>query len=265
MATWTLDPAAVKHVCPWLTDAEAIRIAKGLGAGFHKYRINTPVRAAMAVAQFAHESAGFRATTEFASGAAYEGRRDLGNIHPGDGVKYKGRGRIMITGRSNYEAVSKAFKTDFINHPTKLAQSPYAEMVSCWWWYTHGCSGYADRGDFLGLTRRINGGTNGYESRVQFYARAKQVAKRLVPKQTGALVGLTKSETQRAKALLEVRANAHKHGWTKARHKRADDLIASLNGTKKAIWRVAHQNGWNKYNRRSRYEIISKVITKKIK
>lgn len=178
----TIGVNALRHVCPWLTQAQAKTIAEGLGAGFAKYDINTPRRAAMAVAQMAHESAGFRTSTEYASGAAYEGRADLGNVRPGDGRRFRGRSRIQITGRTNYTAVSRALGVDFVATPAKLAESPWSEMAACWWWSAHGCSAIADTGDFIALTRRINGGVNGLADRQELYARARQVQRYLTPR-----------------------------------------------------------------------------------
>jgi putative chitinase len=130
----------------------------------------------------AHESDGFRTTTEYASGAAYEGRRDLGNTRKGDGRRFRGRGYIQITGRTNYTAVSRAFGHDFLKHPEDLATPRYAALASCWWWSRHGCNELADQGDFVALTRRINGGTNGLADRQQYHRRARPVAAFLVPK-----------------------------------------------------------------------------------
>jgi putative chitinase len=166
-----------------ISDAEADEIGRALGPAFVRYGIDTPTRAAAAIAQFALESAAFRTTTEYASGAAYEGRDDLGNTHRGDGVRFKGRGYIQITGRSNYEAVSAAFGKDFTKDPTALAKPKYAAMASAWWWKNHGCNALADSGDFVALTRRINGGTRGLAERQAYWAKAKRVADDLVPRQ----------------------------------------------------------------------------------
>lgn len=173
---------SIRVVCPHLSAYEARRVANALGPAFHQYGITNRKRAAAAVAQFAHESAGFRTTTEYASGAAYEGRRDLGNTRPGDGKRFKGRGYIMVTGRTNYTALSKALGHDFVANPTDLAKPTWAAKASCWWWKAHRCNEIADSGDFERLTRVINGGLNGYPDRVRYWRRAKRVARFLVPK-----------------------------------------------------------------------------------
>jgi predicted chitinase len=173
---------SLRRVVPALTTAEAKQLARDLAQAMHDFDISTRRRAAMFVAQVAHESAGFRFREEIASGAAYEGRRDLGNIHPGDGVSFKGRTYIQITGRANYAAISHALGVDFLAHPAKLAEPAYAAKGAAWWWKTHGCNQIADSGDFIALTRRINGGTNGLASRQAYYRRARLVAPFLVPK-----------------------------------------------------------------------------------
>jgi predicted chitinase len=173
---------SIRRVCPHLTTAQARTIADALGPAFRASGITTRRRAAMAVAQMAHESAGFRTTTEYASGAAYEGREDLGNIRPGDGRRFKGRGYIQITGRANYRAVSKALGHDFLARPADLAKPRWAAKASCWWWKNAGCNQIADRGDFVALTRRINGGVNGLADRRRYYRRARLVSPFLVPK-----------------------------------------------------------------------------------
>ena len=158
-------------------------------------------RARYMVAQFCHESDHFRTTAEYASGAAYEGRRDLGNVHPGDGRRYRGGGFIQVTGRENYRLVTgwvrddwKRIKRlfpwikrkrppDFERHPHLLRSNlTWAAIASALWWRHNGCNGYADRGEFVGLTRRINGGTNGYADRRLALARTVGRGRRLVPK-----------------------------------------------------------------------------------
>jgi putative chitinase len=173
---------SLKRVAPNLTTRQAQTLARDLGQAMHDFGITTRRRAAMFIAQLCHESLQFHYREELASGAAYEGRRDLGNTHPGDGRRFKGRTYIQITGRANYAAVSRALHTDFIGHPAKLAEQRYACLGAAWWWKTHGCNELADSGDFLAVTRRINGGTNGLADRQAYYRRARLVAPFLIPK-----------------------------------------------------------------------------------
>ena len=86
--------------------------------------------------QCAHESAKFTTTKEFADGSQYEGRKDLGNVKPGDGPKYKGRGFIQITGRANYTQAAKDLGIDLVNHPELAERPDVATKVSLWYWKT---------------------------------------------------------------------------------------------------------------------------------
>lgn len=139
-------------------------------------------RIAMWCAQIGHESGGLYYTEEIASGAAYEGRADLGNTQPGDGVRFKGRSWIQITGRSNYTrlslwAHSKGLvptSTYFVDHPERLAADEYAGLGAAWYWVVArpDINALADRRDLETVTRRINGGTNGLADRRERYNRA---------------------------------------------------------------------------------------------
>lgn len=156
-------------------------LAHELGRAMQDYGITNSKRAAMFIAQLAHESGGFIYREEIASGQEYEGRADLGNTHPGDGRRYKGRSYIQITGRSNYAAISKAMNVDFVSHPTRLAEPAFAAKAAAWWWHEHGLNALADSGDFVAVTRRINGGINGLSSREAYYRKARLVAKFITP------------------------------------------------------------------------------------
>lgn len=140
-----------------------------------EFEIDTPERQAMFIAQVAHESGELRYMRELASGALYEGRKDLGNTEPGDGVRFKGRGLIQITGRANYQACGDALGLDLINEPELLEQLPDACRSAGWFWQSRKLNEVADTGDFIKVTRRINGGTNGLADRRKFWERAKKV------------------------------------------------------------------------------------------
>ena len=139
-----------------------------------QFGITTPARQAAFLAQCLHECAEFHYLYELASGQTYEGRRDLGNTQPGDGVRYKGRGLIQITGRANYAKVGTAMGQDFIGHPEQLEQPAFAVESACWWWQQHRLNELADDGDFLHITKVINGGVNGLADRTMYWGRAKK-------------------------------------------------------------------------------------------
>lgn len=119
------------------------------------------------VAQVGHESGGFKYMQEIASGAAYEGRRDLGNTQRGDGVRYKGRGVIQLTGRANYRNYGRALGIDLERHPDIVATPSIGMLVACKYWADKGLNALADIGDIQTITRRINGGLNGYNDRLR--------------------------------------------------------------------------------------------------
>lgn len=141
----------------------------------YKYNICGKMRQAAFLATIIHESDNFVHTKEIASGRAYEGRKDLGNINKGDGVKYKGRGLIQLTGRANYQEASKAIGVDFINNPELIEQPEYAVMVSCWWWNDKGLNEIADSGNIRAVTKKVNGGYNGINNRTKYYNLALKV------------------------------------------------------------------------------------------
>ena len=142
-----------------------------------EFSINTPARAAAFLAQLGHESGQFRYMAELASGAAYEGRVDLGNTEPGDGKKFKGHGPIQITGRTNHKTCSLALYGDdrLLDTPELLEQPEDGCRAAGWFWKTRGLNMLADDGDFDRITKRINGGQNGREDRRALWAVAKRV------------------------------------------------------------------------------------------
>lgn len=152
----------------------------GVGAGLER-----PHRLAMYLGQLAHESAGWKYDREIwgptPAQQRYEGRKDLGNIVKGDGSRFRGRGPIQITGRANYaEFTTWARLMDknapnFLELPDAVNTDPWEGLAAIWYWQTRGINAIADRGDFEGVTRRINGGTNGLEDRRKYYARSALV------------------------------------------------------------------------------------------
>lgn len=119
--------------------------------------ITTVTRAAAFLAQLAWESGDLRYMEELADGTAYEGRSDLGNTQPGDGRRYKGRGPIQLTGRSNYRAAGLWFGLPLEQDPALAAKPSVGFRVAAWYWKSRGLNELADANDFRGITRRING------------------------------------------------------------------------------------------------------------
>ena len=148
------------------------RLAPEASAVFRLYDISTPLRQAHFLAQVGHESWGFKFCEEIASGAAYEGRRDLGNTEPGDGMRFKGRGWIQLTGRTNYKAYSDFKGINFVVAPQRVA-TEFAGDVAGWYWHTRKLNAEADEDDLLTITKRINGGLNGIDDRRRRLAKAK--------------------------------------------------------------------------------------------
>lgn len=137
-------------------------------------------RISMWLAQVGHESGGLRWMEEIADGSAYEGRVDLGNIKPGDGRKYKGRGPIQVTGRANYSSLSAwAFGrglvptvTYFTDNPDELSSDTYGFIGVVWYWtVARNMNSYADAGDIVGATRAVNGGLHGLDDRTSRWNR----------------------------------------------------------------------------------------------
>lgn len=143
--------------------------------------IDTPLRLCHFMAQLAHESAHLTVTREFASGAAYEGRIDLGNTHPGDGRRYRGRGLIQTTGRANYRDATTDIRRivagapDFESDPVSLEDFPWALLCSVTYWQRHNINRFADRDDLEDVTRAINPALLGLSVRRDYLRKAKAI------------------------------------------------------------------------------------------
>ena len=170
----------------------AAKFMDAINATCDKFQINTPIRQLCFLAQVGHESGSLFFTEELASGAAYEGRKNLGNTQPGDGIRFKGRGLIQITGRANYKAVGDALAVDLIKNPTLLGgknvnkcspdQLKNAAMSAGWFWNSRKLNDLADKiniskpvdtganlDNFVLITKKINGVTNGLHDRLNRY------------------------------------------------------------------------------------------------
>ena len=162
-------------IAPYSKQSRLAQLISPLNTTMQRYNITTPLRKAHFIAQIAHESDAFNTNEEYASGAAYEGRKDLGNTKTGDGVKFKGRGLIQVTGRSNYAACGQALGVDLISNPQRLAEYDLACLSAGWFWDKMRLNGDADVDDVMTITRLINGGTNGLADRQSYLARARRV------------------------------------------------------------------------------------------
>lgn len=138
--------------------------------------ITTPLRICHFLAQGCHETGGWRFLTELGNDsyfARYDGRKDLGNTQPGDGYLYRGRGIFQITGRANYTAYGVKLVMPLVGQPELAAEPDGAAKIAVAYWDDHGLNLPADHDDLNTITRRINGGLNGYPDRAAILARLK--------------------------------------------------------------------------------------------
>lgn len=158
-----------------------------LNEAMDKYQINTRLRIAAFIAQVGHESGQFVWLKELGNNA-YLAKYDTGTLAArlgntpeadGDGQKFRGRGLIQITGRTNYLACSKGLFGDdrLFNTPELLEQPRYAALSAAWFWNSRKLNDLADMSAFETITRRVNGGVNGLAERVLFYNAALKVLK----------------------------------------------------------------------------------------
>jgi putative chitinase len=161
----------------------AEKYADPLTATMREYAINTRERQAAFLAQVGHESGGLRYTTELwgptPAQKRYEGRKDLGNTQKGDGAKFRGHGLIQVTGRHNHARVRDRLRKrftdvpDFESMPLVLALPVWAAFSAGDYWDDKNLNPLADAGDFETITRKINGGINGWVDRLTRYENAK--------------------------------------------------------------------------------------------
>ncbi len=173
-----LTAPQLKSIMPTLPAAKRKLYLPHLNAALLEHEIDTHLRVCHFLAQLAHESAELKYFQEIASGKAYEGRKDLGNTQPGDGVKFKGHGPIQITGRANHAACGKALGLDLISDPLLITRPKHAFRSAGWYWSSRGLNKLADQNNIRAITKKINGGYNGLEDRKKYLQRALQVIPR---------------------------------------------------------------------------------------
>lgn len=178
-------------MCPATPRVQLEKFVDALNEAMAEFEIDSMARASAFLAQVAHESGGFRYVRELASGDAYEGNKHLGNLQPGDGRRFKGRGLIQITGRKNYGLAGEALGLPLLEHPELLEEPVNAARSAAWFWaigaglnlskaaLVYGVpprinlNELADEGDFDGITLAINGGMNGDDDRRAYFRRAQ--------------------------------------------------------------------------------------------
>lgn len=146
---------------------------------FEEYGIYTRDRYLMFLAQMAHESGGFRWYRELRSDTSAERKygphtkvgKQLGNTKPGDGAVFIGRGMIMLTGRGNYKYYGDKLGIDLINNPGLAGDPVVALQIAMEFWKARKLNDLADNRDFEKITRRVNGGLNGYEDRKKWLSK----------------------------------------------------------------------------------------------
>lgn len=172
-----ISTSQLRAIMPTLTEDRAAAFVSPINDAMIAFGIDqNPRRVAAFLAQCAEESGEFRWLHELATGAEYEGRASLGNVQPGDGVKFKGRGLIQVTGRANYAACSLAMYGDerLLETPELLEEPAGAAGSAAWFWQAHGLNLLADADNFEAITRVINGGLTGQDRRLEYWRRARQ-------------------------------------------------------------------------------------------
>jgi len=162
-------------------DVRLQQIVDALNQTFQKYAIDTNKRVCHFLAQVLHESGAFRYSAEIwgntPAQVGYDTRVDLGNTpeKDGDGFKFRGRGWIQLTGKTNYQLLGKTFGVDFVSNPDLVAKEPYNSLAAGWFWDKRKLNTFADTDDITSITKKINGGLNGFDDRKKWLDKSKLV------------------------------------------------------------------------------------------
>lgn len=196
----------IKAAFPQAKASRIEELYEGFLETFELFDISTPQRQAAFLAQCAHESGNFNAMVEnlnygakglmgtfhkyfpdeataqhyerkpeMIANRVYANRMGNGDEASGEGYKFRGRGLIQVTGKNNYKACGEALGADLLEEPELLETSPGAVLSAGWFWAANNLNQYADSGDIVTMTKRINGGTIGLEDRIKHYNHALHV------------------------------------------------------------------------------------------
>lgn len=186
----TISLALIRKIVGKMTKAQAANaesVIVALSGYGGKLGLDQPHRLAQYLAQVLHESGAFRYDREVwgptTAQKRYEGRKDLGNVQKGDGFLFRGRTGIQITGRANTRAFRDWCRKlggtpavpNFEKTPDAMLTDPWEGLGPIWYWDTRGLNRYADQGDIEMITKKINGGLNGYQDRLDWYAKVALV------------------------------------------------------------------------------------------
>ena len=199
MTVVALEPAKFLAMFSRLSPGDAANYLVPFDAACTEFEINTSLRLAAFAAQLAHESGDLtqwlenlnysssrlltvwptrfnsQVASEYAgnpvkiANRVYANRMGNGDESSGDGWRYRGRGPIQLTGRANYKAAGDALNLDLEDNPDQVATPEVGLRVAAWYWKDRGCNDLADARNFREITRRINGGMNGYPGRLKKY------------------------------------------------------------------------------------------------
>lgn len=178
-----LTAAQLQQIMPRLAAAKLQLYLPHLNQALQAYGVDTMQRTAAFIAQLAHESGEFRWMEEIWGPTDPQRRYEppgtlaarLGNTQPGDGKRFKGRGPIQITGRFNYAKYGALLGVDLVVQPELAATPEFAFATAGLYWQSNGLNELADAGEFIKITRRINGGTNGLPDRQKYHVLALAV------------------------------------------------------------------------------------------
>jgi predicted chitinase len=166
VSSFSLEPADIARIC----GAPAENVEQhwpAIQQALAEHGFDDPASTIAAIATIATEVGSFLPINEFGDKGyftrMYEGRRDLGNTHPGDGARYHGRGFIQLTGRSNYRAYGQKLGLPLEQNPELALRPDVAARILATYFEQRGIGALAARGDWPGVRRAVNGGLNGWE------------------------------------------------------------------------------------------------------